>query len=258
MAYMTDENGNYKRTVRCGHCYEKGHNKSSCPERKTMLRENIENYTKELAKDNFPDEWQKTNTQRYLRRSQEQLQKMESKGKNRSCSHCGETGHNRRSCVPRKDEANKLADQTIKLRKHMQKQMERIGLGPGALIAWPNHHETNAAGGHPSFLAMVEKVALDDVSHGHAIKDDVYRYYCPQVLTVRYITLVEQWGSRKEVATMRLPVEIMNVDGLDISHRTIEGAPYEIISPVDHVPTQAGAFDREEVLKRVYSQIDDR
>jgi len=41
MAYMTDENGNYKRTVTCGHCYEKGHNKSSCKSMRQRLRERI-------------------------------------------------------------------------------------------------------------------------------------------------------------------------------------------------------------------------
>ena len=53
MAYMTDENGNYKRTVRCGYCYEKGHNKSSCPEFRKHLREQIANSKAALAK----DEW---------------------------------------------------------------------------------------------------------------------------------------------------------------------------------------------------------
>ena len=49
MAYITDKNGNYKRTVRCSHCYEKEHNKSACPKRKQDLKDNVERYTKELA-----------------------------------------------------------------------------------------------------------------------------------------------------------------------------------------------------------------
>ena len=63
MAYITDENGNYKRTVRCGHCYEKGHNKGSCESRKTNLRENIERYTEQLAENKFDHEYQKNKSQ---------------------------------------------------------------------------------------------------------------------------------------------------------------------------------------------------
>ena len=76
MAYITDENGNYKRTVRCGHCYEKGHNKSACPERKKDLKANVERYTKELAENKFAHDYQRDNTERYLRHSAKQLEAM--------------------------------------------------------------------------------------------------------------------------------------------------------------------------------------
>ena len=84
MAYKVDENGNYQRTVRCSHCYEVGHNKSSCPKRKQDLKDNIARYTKELEEDNFSEPWYKENTERYLANSKEQLAKMTQKGKKRS------------------------------------------------------------------------------------------------------------------------------------------------------------------------------
>ena len=97
MAYMTDENGNYKRTVRCGHCYEKGHNKGSCPKRKQDLKTNIEAYSKQLAEDKFRNSYDRECIERYLRRSKEQLHKMETKDQNRKCGYCSEPGHTRRT-----------------------------------------------------------------------------------------------------------------------------------------------------------------
>jgi hypothetical protein len=33
MAYIRDENGNYKRTVRCSYCYDTGHSQRTCPDK---------------------------------------------------------------------------------------------------------------------------------------------------------------------------------------------------------------------------------
>ena len=79
MAYKVDENGNYKRTVRCSHCYEKGHNRSSCPHLRERLRENIARDKAALAKDEWQYTWQKEDTKRRYEHSVKQLHKLESK-----------------------------------------------------------------------------------------------------------------------------------------------------------------------------------
>ena len=33
MSWITDENGNYKRSVRCSYCYHSGHSRRACPDR---------------------------------------------------------------------------------------------------------------------------------------------------------------------------------------------------------------------------------
>jgi hypothetical protein len=254
MAYMTDENGNYKRTVRCGHCYEKGHNKSACPDRKKQLADNIEAYTKELAENKFADEWRKRNTERYLQSSKDQLSKMMNRGKNRSCSYCGETGHNKRSCANRKQDANNQADKTIKLRQHALAHMSSIGLGPGTLVSWPGH--TDAQGNKVDFLAMVERVSLDRVHHSHAVDESRYTFYSPEVVSVRMITNIMRWGDRLERTTVRLPIEAVNVDGLDISDRNLSSPPIEVVSPVAKVSIPDEMFDRATLLKGIFESID--
>ena len=66
MAYTQDENGNYKRTVRCGYCYEIGHNKSSCPQKKQMHKDKIAEYEQQIAEDKFTDDWERDYAKRLL------------------------------------------------------------------------------------------------------------------------------------------------------------------------------------------------
>ena len=68
MAYTTDANGNYKRTVRCGYCYETGHNKSSCEAKKESHKSKIAIYEQQLAKDDFCDSSDREYTKRLQRR----------------------------------------------------------------------------------------------------------------------------------------------------------------------------------------------
>ena len=63
MAYRVDENGNYVRTVRCGYCYEMGHNASSCPQKKADRAKYISEYKKQIAEDNFSFSFAKETTE---------------------------------------------------------------------------------------------------------------------------------------------------------------------------------------------------
>ena len=49
MTYFRDDEGNYVRTVTCGYCWTRGHNRSSCPDR----AEKIENDRKENGDDGY-------------------------------------------------------------------------------------------------------------------------------------------------------------------------------------------------------------
>ena len=98
MSYRVDENGNYKRTVTCGHCYETGHNQSSCKHRKEKLTNAITTYERQIAEDNFDDDWDRRHASRWLENNKAQLEKMNNRGKNRKCSYCTEVGHTRRTC----------------------------------------------------------------------------------------------------------------------------------------------------------------
>lgn len=210
MAYITDENGNYKRTVRCGYCYEKGHNKSACPKRKVDLKENIERYTKELTEDKFSREWEKTNTERYLRNAKEALHKMETRGQNRKCGFCGDVGHTRRTCPERKRQTAEQLAKTIDIRKKVISRMLDAGFGPGALVSVGQDHDNRP------IMAIVQSVDLGIVAPSHAITRDQYFYGISGAIKFQYVVpKKDSWSDRHYTdGSCYMPPEFLNVDDI--------------------------------------------
>ena len=231
MAYMTDENGNYKRTVRCGHCYEKGHNKSACPKRKQDLLDNVERYTKELAEENWAaDDWQRKNCERYLSHSKQQLEKMASRGKGRKCGFCGEQGHTRRTCTHRKQKVEEETTKTIRLRKESAKRMIAAGFGPGTLVKATTYNSNVAR------LAVVTNVKIGNLFPGNQVSRTVY-FHGAQCVEVQWVAPVEDnWGGRPQVRTScYLPLNFANIDDIPEHewYRNPQNNSCEVVSTAD-------------------------
>lgn len=107
-------------TVRCGHCYNTGHNKRSCP----TLKEFVENN---------PDSWRAKNHARSA-----------AKGKLRRCTYCNLKGHNRRTCEHLKTDKVEWVTKTREWREGFVEWAAEIGLSPGALIRMPDGYATTA------------------------------------------------------------------------------------------------------------------
>ena len=231
MAYMTDENGNYKRTVRCGYCYEKGHNKSACPKRKTDLQENIKRYAKELAEEGWPaDDYRRKNAERYLRHSKDQLHKMETRGQNRKCGFCGEPGHTRRTCTERKRQVKERLAEVLDIRKRTAQRMMDAGFGPGALISVDHNLQ-----GQDAVMAVVTEVRFDDIRKSHVpSRHD----YFNGAHGIRYQYLVpkeDRWGgSPRTHGNCYFPVQYLNVDDIPEGewYRNPSNDSCQLISPV--------------------------
>ena len=117
--------GNYNGTVRCGHCYQQGHNKRSCPRK----LENLQRQYAE-AKDG-------TTNSHYVEYYAQQIAKMtgtnpetgatrkrrnESYG--RKCSYCREGGHSRRTCPTLKEDQRNYRRMSSVVRKDMLGRMQ--------------------------------------------------------------------------------------------------------------------------------------
>ena len=112
----------YKRTVRCSHCYQTGHNKSGCPDYKAKI-----------------EEWREagiflSTVEAYDRKKA----KKATAAKNRSCSYCGEAGHSRAGCSKMKAQMERYRIRNKEYRSNYLKVVLENGLGPGALLSAEN------------------------------------------------------------------------------------------------------------------------
>jgi hypothetical protein len=238
MAYKVDENGNYQRTVRCSHCYEVGHNKSSCPKRKQDLKDNIARYTKELEEDNFSDSWYKENTERYLANSKEQLAKMTQKGKKRSCGFCHEVGHTRRTCPKRKVAVQEYARELTSARHKLVDNLRGQGIFVGALI------ETE----RDKAPAIITDIQLGQFGLNNVIS--ATHFY--RVSMVCYDLIVPQknsWGQTVSSGICALPQDVLNIN--NVPEQNIYRSPASSFKLISAVNLPDNAFDKATSYKEI-------
>ena len=109
----------YKRTIHCSYCGKTGHNKSGCPDYKAY----IERLRSEAGDNHY-----------LVARYDRSKAKRANASKNRTCSFCGSTEHNRRSCDKLKELAHQMTTKNAAFRESYLQAMLEIGLGPGAMV----------------------------------------------------------------------------------------------------------------------------
>ena len=157
--------GNYNGRIRCGYCYEYGHNSRTCPEKKKRLQEQLE-ATKESDDGRYADYY----AHRIAKMTgvnpetgEEVKRRDESRG--RVCSYCNERGHNRRTCEQLKSDLARYAVMTREARQEVRAWALEDGIGIGAMVKYKEYGYSDS-----SILMMVEAMELQ---HTHARQ----RYY---------------------------------------------------------------------------------
>ena len=96
----------------CGYCYQRGHNRRSCPEIKKQIAENPSGYQARMVRE-----------------------KKEHAARNpRRCSYCHEPGHNKKTCTKLRTDRIETA---VKIRSWRGKFLQRcqtMGFGVGTLL----------------------------------------------------------------------------------------------------------------------------
>ena len=208
MAYMTDENGNYRRTVTCGHCYAKGHNRGSCSHRKQDLVEKVKRYEEQITENKFDNDWQRDNAGRQLDRVKADLTKMLNKGKNRKCGYCIETGHTRRTCPTRKSEVARITDETIDFRTRVAERLVNEGFGPGALV------KVAPRSGEEGRLAIVTSIEFNDLTTRCKVSKADYFNGHNGVNYQYLVPFSDSYGYSYDTGTCYLSCDYANVDGV--------------------------------------------
>ena len=221
MAYIQDKNGKYKRTVRCGYCYETGHNKSSCPQKKQNHKDQIAAYEKQIAEDDFSDDWERNYAKRNLERHQKELNKSLNRGKHRKCSYCGEEGHTRRTCSYRKGDMNNWIEKCIAAREKFAEKMTATGFGVGALAYYKDVYS-----GDRKDLVLIERVAWNLINQSVAVGEN--NHYA-DVCYGRSLK-PDQYYANGRLYQLQLPSSVSNIDDEELPHRFDQRCP-DIISP---------------------------
>lgn len=127
MTWVRDENGNYKKTVRCSYCFQTGHSRRSCP---SIYPNGTPAQQRAKAREGAKEH-------RKLVRAQRKLDKAAGKvvpKVARNCGYCGEEGHMRRHCPTLIQDKAVLVDATVKYREALVEEATEKGVGVGALL----------------------------------------------------------------------------------------------------------------------------
>ena len=129
MAWIRDEEGNYKRSVTCSYCWERGHSQRTCPDK-------YPNGTPAQQRARAREE---EKAQRKLDREQRKRDKAAgrkvSKAPTRKCGYCKELGHMRRHCETLTADKARLVEVTLDYRNKLVDEVVMQGIGNGALVA---------------------------------------------------------------------------------------------------------------------------
>ena len=155
--------GNYNGTIRCGYCYERGHNSRTCPVKLERMEKrlaaakaeggnHVEYYAERVA------------SMTGVNPETGEKRKRRNEGMGRQCSYCKEYGHNRRTCPTLSKDLARYAVMTRVAREEVRRWAIEDGIGIGAMVQYSEY------GGTSPVLMMVESINLQSV-HGRQ------RYY---------------------------------------------------------------------------------
>ena len=142
----------YSGTVRCGQCYNKGHNKRSCPELRKMAAAN-------------PNSYAARQVAGFAAQS----------AKPRKCSYCGKAeGHTRRTCPTIKTHKREAKQDTTLIRRGLKKWLEATGIGPGALITsrrsfYARGYQDGRSPDQQPRVFLVTETSLSQITQQHGL-----------------------------------------------------------------------------------------
>ena len=160
------------RQRHCGWCYGRGHNRSTCEQYTERMKEYAEDEVKENKMVEKHGGEHLRNYQQYQKEYAKRIKsdtlldgtKLDApiqrrRKSTRTCSYCGEAGHNRRACVAFDKRKESLIKATSDYRKAVKEQLESSGWGIGALVAGLDRD------GEVEDIFMVTEVHLESPSY---------------------------------------------------------------------------------------------
>jgi len=193
MAWIRDEEGNYKRSVRCSYCYHSGHSRRACPDR----------FPEGTPAQQRARKREEEKEQRKLDRAQRKLDKaagVKVAKVPRKCGYCKEFGHIRRKCEVLAKDKIRLGDTILDYRNKVVNEVVSNGIGAGALVVSTVNEYDSARGGYHdrNHYRMIRKVDISEMAP-HSIwkigkRESWDRYATPTPLRVLNLS-----GNRNQI-----------------------------------------------------------
>ena len=157
---------NDSKTVVCGYCYTKGHNRQTCPQLTADIAR-----VKEKHGPDHPVVVEHDANRKAISKSASVRARMP-----RRCTYCYTLGHNRRTCTVLKADRGVAVERNALWRKDYYMNIERLGLGVGAMLKVRDHRQ-----GGDGLLWMVLRHEWDDVNY---ITEGERAVLCQQISNV--------------------------------------------------------------------------
>ena len=231
----------HNKQNRCGHCYELGHNKRSCPHLTKTYQERAE---AEVANGEGRDGyWHR----QYARRTGAWLngdaaEQMKTQGKKRRCKYCNKTGHNTRTCPELAAAKAAYLDGAARARQALREEFQTIGLGVGALVKLDHY-------GTPE-LYMVTGFNPEKMNHEYLLHGN------SQAINLQKLTnlsTTSRWDKNRCVGAPKVSAGVLAAFELEQnSHST-----FELAGPVEgglSELTDAWAAAEDVDLKEVFKE----
>lgn len=143
---------NRRKTVYCGYCFQKGHNKQTC----ASLKADIENLRQSFG-DQHPEVVEYDSNRKSVSASASRRAKMV-----RRCTYCGGEGHNTRTCSILKDHIATATEINKDYCSIVRDRMEHCGIGVGAIIKMIRYQSGYRKS--TDDLYMIVEIRWDDIN----------------------------------------------------------------------------------------------
>ena len=212
--------GRYRSSPTCSKCWTQGHTKRGCP----TYRAKAEKW---LAENPDAEEYSKPYWV-------QEVEGYKNVGKNRKCSWCSETGHNKTSCQSRKSASSKNIEKNKEWRSKVLEKLKETGLGVGALLE--SKQDSNR-------LYMIMDMCWDKinmtasssaVAPSHEYSKDHYKE------GMTYPDMIISRVRNAQKTTCYYP-ELLDEKGEDLLYYSVNR--YDIVSPADPRPPDGWVND---------------
>ena len=158
------------RTVYCRWCYQRGHNRRTCPEYTKNLKEYAEIEVENNNNKDVHDTWRQ---EEYAKRIKAdtlldgtpfERPKQARSETQRRCSYCAKTDHNRRTCEEFIEKKRSFVEKTKLYRELIVETLKKRGIGIGTLMSGAGTLRNNDNDGRSPMIYMVDSINWDDVT----------------------------------------------------------------------------------------------